>query len=154
MSKIKKTYTFSGFGFDVLLHNIEIKEARGIEYPVINMNEIKLLTAKELLKSRERLTGKKLKFLRTFLKVSYQKLSEIIDIPASTLRLWEDKGDEATGLNAPQERQIRIYAIEHLLDLERRHIEKRIIMSESFDSPSLETLDLGASQDYSYLKEA
>lgn len=154
MSKIKKTYTFSGFGFDVLLHNVEVKEAHGEEYPNININEIKLLTAKELLKSRERLTGKKLKFLRTFLKTSYQKLSNIIDVPASTLRLWEEKGNEATGMSAPQERQMRIFTIESLLDLEKKHIEKQIIMSESFEAPSFETIDLGISQDYSYLKEA
>lgn len=154
MSKIQKTYIFSGFGFDVLLHNVEIKEAHGEEYPNININEIKLLTAKELLKSRERLTGKKLKFLRSFLKISYQKLSEIIDVPASTLRLWEEKGNEATAMSAPQERQMRIFVIESILDLEKRHIEKKIIMSESFDAPSLETIDLGGPQDYSYLKEA
>ena len=154
MSKIKKTYTFSGFGFDVLLHNVEIKQAHGEEYPDINFNEIKLFTAKELLKSRERLTGKKLKFLRTFLKISYQKLSEIIDVPASTLRLWEEKGNEATGMSAPQERQMRFFTIESILDLERRHIEKQIIMSETFEAPSHETLDLGESQDYSFLKEA
>jgi DNA-binding transcriptional regulator YiaG len=154
MSKIKKTYTFSGFGFDVLLHNVEIKQAHGEEYPDINFNEIKLFTAKELLKNRERLTGKKLKFLRTFLKISYQKLSEIIDVPASTLRLWEEKGNEATGMSAPQERQMRFFTIESILDLERRHIEKQIIMSETFEAPSHETLDLGESQDYSFLKEA
>jgi DNA-binding transcriptional regulator YiaG len=154
MSNIKKTYTFSGFGFDVLLHNVEVKEAHGEEYPNININEIKLLTAKELLKGRERLTGKKLKFLRTFLKTSYQKLSDIIDVPASTLRLWEEKGNEGTGMSAPQERQMRIFAIESILDLEKKYIEKQIIMSESFDSPSCDTIDLGSSQDYSYLKEA
>lgn len=154
MSKIKKTYTFSGFGFDVLLHNVEVKEAHGEEYPDININEVKLLTAKELLKSRERLTGKKLKFLRTFLKISYQTLSDIVDIPASTLRLWEEKGAEATGMSAAQERQMRIFTIESILNLEKRHIEKQIIMSESFEAPSFETLDLGESQDYSFLKEA
>ncbi len=154
MSKIKKTYIFSGFGFDVLLHNIVVKEVHGEEYPEINMNEIKLLTAKELLKSRESLTGKKLKFLRTFLKISYQTLSGIIDVPASTLRLWEEKGDEVTGLRVPQERQVRFYVIEQILNMEKRHIEKQIIMSESFDTPSSDSLDLGSSQDYSYLKEA
>ena len=102
----------------------------------------------------EIVTGKKLKFLRTFLKISYQKLSDIIDVPGSTLRLWEEKGNEATGMNAPQERQMRIFAIESILNLEKRHFEKQIIMSESFDAPSLDTIDLGRSQDYSYLKEA
>lgn len=151
----KKEYIFSGFGFDVLLHNVEVKEAHGETYPEINMNEVKLLTAKELLISKERLTGKKLKFLRTFLKLSYQKLSEIIDVPASTLRVWEEKGHEVTSMVVAQERQLRVYAIESLLNLEKRHIEKQIIMTDLFETPStIKAIDLGVSRDYSYLKEA
>jgi DNA-binding transcriptional regulator YiaG len=151
----KEIYIFTGFGFDVLLHNVEIKEVHGETYPDIDMNEVKLLTAKELLKGRERLTGKKLKFLRTFLKLSYQKLSEIIDVPASTLRTWEDKGSDATGLSVPQERQLRVFSIDSLLDLEKKHFEKQIIMAESFDWPLSNTaVDLGLARDYSFLKEA
>lgn len=151
MSMKKENYIFTAFGFDVLIHNVEMKRVEGDEYPEINMNELKLLTAKELLKSRERLTGKKMKFLRTLIKISYQKLSEIIDVPASTLRLWEEKGSEPTGLNAAQERQMRVFVIEALFDLEKKHIEKQIIMSESFIAPETEILDLGSEQDYSYL---
>lgn len=152
MNSIKEVYTYTGFGFDVLLHNVEMKKAHGEEYPDINMNEVKILTAKELLKSRERLTGKKLKFLRTFLKLSYQKLSDIIDVPASTIRLWEEKGDEVTGFSAPQERQFRVYAIDFLLDSEKKYLEKEVIMAESFEVPTGKSpLDLRAAKDYSYL---
>ena len=156
MPTIKEIYTFTGFGFDVLLHNVEIKEMHGETYPDIDMNEVKLLTSKELLNGRERLSGKKLKFLRTFLKLSYQKLSEIIDVPASTLRAWEDKGSDVTGLSVPQERQLRVFAIDSLLDLEKKYFEKQIIMTESFDSPSSSSrpVDLGLVRDYSFLKEA
>ncbi len=155
MSEKLATYKFTGFGFDVLLHDVEIKEAHGEQYPDINIKKVKLLTAKELLKSRERLTGKKLKFLRTFLNLSYQNLTEIIDVPASTLRSWEDKGDEATNLTAPQERQFRVYAIESILNMERKHIEKQIVMTETYELPTQDTpLDLGAGQDYSYIRGA
>jgi DNA-binding transcriptional regulator YiaG len=152
MTNKKETYTFSGFGFDILFHDVEVKEIHGETYPDINMNEIKLLTAKELLTNKNKLTGKKLKFLRTFLKLSYQRLSDIIDVPASTLRMWEEKGSEVTGLTVPQERQFRVHGIESLLDLEKRHMEKQIIMTESFDSPLLDApLDLALRRDYSFL---
>ena len=152
MPTIKETYTFTGFGFDVLLHNVEIKEVHGETYPNIDMSEIKLLTAKELLKSRERLTGKKLKFLRTLLKLSYKKLSEIIDVPPSTLRLWEERDSDVTGPGVPEERQFRLFAIDSLFDLEKKYFEKKIIMTESFDNPSSERpVDLGLVRDYSFL---
>ena len=138
MTNKKETYTFSGFGFDILFHDVEVKEIHGETYPDINMNEIKLLTAKELLTNKKKLTGKKLKF--------------IIDVPASTLRMWEEKGSEVTGLTVPQERQFRVYGIESLLDLEKRHLEKQIIMTESFDSPLVDApLDLALRRDYSFL---
>ena len=155
MNTIVSEYIFTGFGFNVLLHNIEIKSIHGEEYPEINLNEVKLLTAKQLLVSRERLTGEKLKFLRTFMKVSLSSLGEIISAPASTIRSWEEKNEESTGMSVPQERQFRIYAIEHLLDQEKKHLEKGIIMAEDFDEPVTgATLDLKGTVDLSYLREA
>jgi DNA-binding transcriptional regulator YiaG len=152
---IQKIFTFTGFGFDVLLHNVDIKEAHGEKYPDININEIKILTAKELLKSRDRLSGKKLKFLRTFLNLSYQRLSDIIDVPASTIRVWEEKGSDLTGLSTSQERQFRVHAIDALLDLEKKHFEKQIIMTDFFEQPKADKpIDIGIERDYSYLKEA
>lgn len=152
MSRIEKTYTFKGFGFDVLLKNIEILEAHGEEYPNINMNQLKVYTAKVLLQSRERLTGFKLKFLRTFLKLSYQKLADIVDVPASTLKSWEDRGKEATGFSVPQERQFRLFSIESILNMEKQSLEKQIVMAEDFDMPTYDTpLDIG---DRSFAQEA
>lgn len=151
--RVEEKYIFTGFGFDVLLQNVIIKSAHGSEYPDINLNEVKLLTAKQLLKSKERLTGKKLKFLRTFLKLSYQKLSELIEVPASTLKSWEDKIHEPAGLTVPQERHFRIHAIEAILDSEKRFLEKDVLRAEKFETPdSLKPLDISDSQDFSYLE--
>ena len=154
MSKIQENYVFTAFGFDVLLHNVRMVESEGEIYPDINLNEVKLNTAKQLLKSKERLTGKKLKFLRTFLRTSYNSLGQIISAPPSTIRSWEEKGQEATGMSVPQERQMRIFTIESILNLERKHIEKQIVMAESYDSPSHQSVDLGDAPDLSYLNQA
>lgn len=140
MDSIKSSFKFTGFGFDVLLHNVVIKTAHGEEYPDLNMNEVKVLTAKSLLVNKERLTGIKLNFLRTMFKLSYQKLSTVIDVPASTIRSWEEKSNEATGMTAPQERQFRIYAIETLIDLEKNNLKKHIVMTESYENPSRDTV--------------
>lgn len=135
MKKIIENYIFTGFGFEVLLKNVEIKQAHGSEYPEINLTEVKILTAKQLMKSREKLTGHKLKFLRTLLKISYQGLSEIVDVPASTLKSWEDRGEDATGLTAPQERLFRMHVIESLLNAEKQMLEREVIKAESFEKP-------------------
>jgi DNA-binding transcriptional regulator YiaG len=153
MTKLQKQYIFTGFGFDVILHNVEIKESHGETYPDINLNEVKILTAKELVKSREKLTGKKIKFLRTFLKLSYINLSEIVDVPASTLRSWEEKGNEVTGLTDAEERQLRVTVIDSILDLEKKYFAKQIVMTEKFELPKkVKPVDLGLVRDYSFCK--
>jgi DNA-binding transcriptional regulator YiaG len=90
--KTLKTYTFKGFGFDILLKDVKIKFVDGEEYPEINMNELKGDTANALLTSKQCLTGHQFKFLRTYLKMSFDEISEKIHIPASTLRSWENRG--------------------------------------------------------------
>ena len=80
MSKILETYTFKGFGFDVLLKNVVLKSVHGEEYPDINMNEVKLSTAKALLNSKQRINGYQLKFLRTFLRMSFDDVSNKIHV--------------------------------------------------------------------------
>src|ERR1700733_7405619 len=119
MNKTLETYTFTGFGFDVLLKNVVVKKTHGEEYPDINMNELKLLTAKALLKRPVRMTGHEIKFLRTFLKLSFDVLSEKINVPASTIRSWEAKGKDVTGLSLEQEKVLRIYVINKVLESER-----------------------------------
>ncbi len=152
---ICEKFIFTGFGFDVLLHNVVIKKEHGEVYPDINFQELKLLTAKELLRNSEKLSGKKLKFLRTFLKLSYQRLSSVIDVPASTLRSWEDRGDDFTGLTSSEERLLRVFAIDSILDLEKMYYEKLIVTIDYFDSTQKSSpISISLYPDYTYLKEA
>lgn len=135
MSKILKNYTFKGFGFDVLLKNISVKSIAGEDYPDININELKSITAKMLLTSRQRLTGYHIKFLRTYIQMSYDELSEQIHVPASTLRSWENKGSEFTGLSVNHEKAFRIMAINKILEEEKNKFHIEVALLEEFQTP-------------------
>ncbi len=130
--KTVKTYIFKGFGFDVLLKNVSIKTVEGQEYPNINMNELKTDTAKSLIASKQRLTGYQLKFLRTYLKMSFDQLNEKIFIPSSTLRSWEGKGSEFTGLSLDQEKAFRILAINQIFDDEKSKLNIEVALIKEF----------------------
>ena len=154
-NSVCEKYVFTGFGFDVLLRNVVMKREHGEVYPDINLQELKLLTAKELLRNSEKLSGKKLKFLRTFLKLSYQRLSSVINVPASTLRSWEDRGADFTGLTSSEERLLRVFAIDSILDLEKMYYEKLIVTIDYFDSTQKSSpISISLYPDYTYLKEA
>ena len=134
MGKKVENYVFKVFGFDVVLHNVEIKEAHGEAYPNINMNDLKLKTAKEIIKSKSSITGKKLKFLRTFLGLSFNELSNEINVPASTLRSWESKKD--LELKVSVERSMRMFFFRELKRREDKEIEMMIVSTDQYDKES------------------
>ncbi|WP_374079873.1 helix-turn-helix domain-containing protein [Bdellovibrio bacteriovorus] len=148
MGKILKTYTFKGFGFDVLLRNVVIKSIDGEEYPDINLNELKTNTAKALLVSKQRLTGHQLKFLRTYLKMSFDEVFSKIHVPASTLRSWENKGTDFTGFTTEQEKAFRIMAVNQILEQEKSKFNIEVTLIKSFQSSmKLEALDISSASD-------
>lgn len=140
-AKILDTYIFSGFGFDVRLTNVVIKSVHGEEYPDIDMNALKLNTAKALLLSKQRLTGYQVKFLRTFIQMSYDDVSNKIQVAASTLRSWEGRGNEFTGLTVEHERAFRIMSINTILEREKSKYDIELSLTKEFSaSPSREAL--------------
>ena len=146
--KTLKEYTFKGFGFDVILKNVTIKSVEGEDYPNINMNELKTDTAKALLTNKQRLTGHQLKFLRTYLKMSFDDVSSKIHIPSSTLRSWENKGGDFTGLNLDQEKAFRILAINEILDQEKSKFNIEVTLVKEFKTPNkVAAIDIASTAD-------
>lgn len=138
MGKKVENYVFKAFGFDVVLHNVEINEAHGEAYPNINMNDLKLKTAKEIIKSKSSITGKKLKFLRTFLGLSFNELSNEINVPASTLRSWESK--KSLELKVSVERTMRMFFFRELKRKEDKEIEMMIVSTDKYEKDNEDEL--------------
>jgi len=152
MNKILETYIFKGFGFDVLLKNVVLRSVHGEEYPDINLNKVKLSTAKALINSKQRFNGYQLKFLRTILKMSFDDVSNKIHVPASTLRSWENKGTEFTGLTIEQEKAFRILAIYTIIESEKSQYGLNLMLTKEFNTPNKQSaLDLEANLDYSFV---
>lgn len=148
MGKIVDNYTFKGFGFDVLLKNILVKSVDGEEYPAINMNELKNTTAKALLKSKQRLTGYQIKFLRTYLKMSFDEVAGEIHVAASTLRSWENKGAEFSGFDVGHEKAFRIMAINKILEKEKSTFNIEVTLVKEFQAPAkMQALDIASCAD-------
>ncbi len=149
MSKILSSYNFKGFGFDVILKNITVKKVDGEEYPAINLNEVKNTTAKALLTSKQRLTGYQIKFLRTYLRMSFDEVAEEIHVAASTLRSWENKGGEFTGFDVDHEKAFRIMAVNKILEKEKARFNIEVTLVKEFKSPAkLKALDTSLSTDF------
>lgn len=137
MDKKLKEYTFTAFGFPVLLHDVVIKETDcGEEYPDINMKELELAVVRALIKNPIPLNGAKLKFLRKFLKLSLRDLGLELSIPHSNIKLWEDNSKDKTGLEVTQEKQLKYLVLIHIQVLEQKELSKGFF-SEIQDSSSV-----------------
>ena len=146
--KTLKSYIFKGFGFDVLLKDVTLDLVDGEEFPKINMNVLKTSTAKALLSSKHCLTGNQMKFLRTYLKMSFDEVSAKIHISASTLRSWENKGVDFTGLSLEQEKAFRILAINQMLEQEKSKFNIEVTLIKEFRSPTkVVALDISSTSD-------
>lgn len=130
MKKNHDEYIFKGFGFDILLRNVNVINKHGEEYPDVNLNEIKFYTAKTLLRSDIRLNGFHLKFLRTYIGDSHDSVSNIIKVPASTLRSWENRGLLVTGMLEEQEKAFRIYINNRIIESERMIFDRDLCLSK------------------------
>jgi hypothetical protein len=61
------------FGFGVLLRGVEVKKFDGIEYPVVNGKELRLVVIESLIRKRDPLTNEQSRYLEKWLKSSYQR---------------------------------------------------------------------------------
>lgn len=143
MNKIKKNFKFSGFGFDIMIKNAIFSKLNGEEFLDLDMYELKYKTAHSILKSQHKIQGAHLKFLRSFIEKSYDELSSMIHVPSSTLRLWENKPSEKTGLTTTQEKAFRMYVCNTLFEIERNHLNLEITLTESFQNEPPPQLIIG-----------
>lgn len=140
--RIEKNYVFTGFGFNVVIPQVIINSIAGEEYPDLDMNALKITTAKNLLLSKSRISGAQLSFLRTLMRLSLVNLSEMIDVPPSTISLWEKNSEKITGLTVSQERLLRLQAIEYILDSERDSFNKEIVKTEDYSNENVGFVEL------------
>ena len=143
MEKTLKEYTFTAFGFPILLHDVIVKETEGgEEYLDIDLNALEKLVAKTLIRSPVPLNGAKLKFLRKFLKLSLRDMGKELNVPHTSIKHWEDHFNEKTGLETSQEKQLKYLVLIHIQVLEQKELSKAFF-EEIQDTDSLnEPLDV------------
>jgi len=70
-------------------------------------------------------------------------------IPSSTLRSWENKGFEFTGLILEQEKVFRIMAANKILDNEKSQYDIELTLTKEFSAPKKQVaLDISANLDF------
>lgn len=141
--KVEK-YIYEGFGFPVLLNNIEVQEAYGKTIPIINTNKLSVDVARALILSRLPYNGFHLKFLRTFLGMSVSDFSKEIDKSRTTISNWEALGSEIiSNKDSAVFDNIHILVSGHIMALENKNFQKAQMRPIGFDEEPIQEIEIG-----------
>ena len=97
--RLEKEYTFTGFGFPVVLKNITMITDGSYTYPKINQSRLEKKVLLKLAKTNHALTGAQLKYIRQFLEYSIRDFATLLGVTHPTILRWQDSQQKATGMN-------------------------------------------------------
>ena len=89
METKKETFIFEGLGFPIELIDSPMKKVFGEWIIDIDLNELQLFVFKELIYKPNPLTGRELRFMRKFLKISTTEFGEDLGVSHAAILKWK-----------------------------------------------------------------
>jgi len=122
--KIVKKYKYTGLGFPIELHNVEMIKYEGEFHPKINVRKIADATIKLLVSQESRLTGNQIKFIRSYFSMSLRDFAKVVNESHTAVKKWEDHLDEVTNMDLNIEIMLRLYIYDQVVTkIETKKIE-------------------------------
>jgi len=112
--KIVKNYTYTGLGFPVDLHNVEMVLFDGEMHPQIDVRKIADLAIKSLVLQKSRLTGNQIKFIRTYFSMSLREFAKVVNESHMAVKKWEDFKDKSTNMDRNIEIMLRLHIYDRI----------------------------------------
>ena len=104
----RKNIKFNGFGFPVVLTNVQTKVVHDEIVPDVDFNELQKLLFIALIRKPSRLSGAEIKFLRLHLEMTQQDFAKLLKIERSLVSKWENKDLKVTGMTVHAEIFLRM----------------------------------------------
>ncbi len=122
--KIVKNYTYTGLGFPIELHNVEMVKIEGEYHPKIDVRKIADLAIKSLVTQESRLTGNQIRFIRSYFSMSLRDFAKVVNESHAAVKKWEDFSNETTNMDKNIEIMLRLYIYDQVvIKTERKKIE-------------------------------
>lgn len=131
----RKTMTFNGLGFPVVLHNVHTVETSHGKALDIDYNALQSLAFEALIRKPARLSGAEVRFIRHHMLMSQTVFADFLGVERSAVAKWEAKDLAATGMAQPTELVLRIQMVRHL----RRSVDREL----SFIEPGVRKKSVG-----------
>ncbi|MFA5040441.1 MAG: hypothetical protein WC464_02255 [Bdellovibrionales bacterium] len=134
----KKPYNYKGCGLDniYLLSGFDIiKDEDGNSVIIHNMDSLHRAIAKQLVMEQKVLSGKEIRFLRTYLDLSQSDLGKLLGCDSQSVARYEK---EQCDIPSPTERLLRMMVLGHMMGkIDVREVVQRIETMEGKDSAKL-----------------
>lgn len=122
--KIAKKYIYTGLGFPIELHNIEMVKIEEEFHPKINVRKIADSAIKSLVTQESRLTGNQIRFIRSYFSMSLREFAKVVNESHAAVKKWEDFADGITTMDVNIEIMLRLYVYDQVvIKKERNKIE-------------------------------
>lgn len=122
--KIVKNYTYTGLGFPIELHNVEMVKFEGEFHPKIDVRKIADSAIKSLVTQESRLTGNQIRFIRSYFSMSLRDFAKVVNESHAAVKKWEDFSDETSNMDLNIEIMLRLYIYDQVvIKTERKKIE-------------------------------
>lgn len=107
--KIVKNYTYTGLGFPIALHNVEMVKFEKKLHPKIDARKIADSAIKALVAQESRLTGNQIRFIRSYFSMSLRDFAKVVNESHAAVKKWEDFSNEPTNMDLNIEVMLRLY---------------------------------------------
>src|SRR5690242_12655394 len=121
--KIIKNYTYTGLGFPIILHDIEMVKFEREFHPKIDDKKVADFAIKSLVTQKSRLTGHQIRFIRSYFSLSLRNFAKIVNESHMAVKKWEDYLDNPTSMDLNIEIMLRLYIYDQVIKSDRKKID-------------------------------
>ena len=112
--KHRAQYIDHGFGFPIVLLDVNLVRVRGQWTPNLDYNELARRVLLELAQLQGRLSGDQVKFIRQHFELTLEKFAHRFDVTHPAVLKWEKAAEKPTGMSWSIEKDIRLFITREL----------------------------------------
>ena len=120
-NKIEKSYIYTGLGFPIELHNVEMIKINGELHPKIDVRKVADAAMEFLITQQTRFTGNQVKFIRTYFSMSFRDFAKVVNESHTAIKKWENFADNVTTMDLNIEIMLRLYICDYIIKLNKQN---------------------------------
>ena len=126
--KIDKRFVYEGLGFPVILFDVPMVNLRGEWALDIDMNRFQRAVLLALAHHPFDLTGDHIRFIRSWLRLSYARFGSLFGVTHAAVVKWEKSSSRSAKIAVTTQREIRLHILDKILknDCEFRNAYRKI----------------------------